>query len=305
MKKVIALLLGAVFLAFPFAGCKDKAEKEPNIVYSFTEEGDISAKQGDQTLVETKFSYAYHVEMKGRDLWEDSSLKEDLYAELAGKEIALEKTEETALPQGITIKIRLPLLQSFDILVAEDGSVWEAVQTTCTDNYNPTYYASESGAVDYDAIYEIYEALDYEYPYTLKRSADGQVVFGTEEDTIFSFNQEEVGQVIASFGLKDSLNSEIEDDDWVQVFMDVFFRYEITFRECGENSWQDEENLIVSFASVDGVSRLTPLFYFGIGGQIYFREQTTNKVYVSHFNVTYGMGLEKLVDNWRRIQASK
>ena len=116
MKKVIALLLGAVFLAFPFAGCKDKAEKEPNIVYSFTEEGDISAKQGDQTLVETKFSYAYHVEMKGRYLWEDSSLKEDLYAELAGKEIALEKTEETALPQGITIKIRLPLLQSFDIL---------------------------------------------------------------------------------------------------------------------------------------------------------------------------------------------
>ncbi len=310
MKKFLSIILGIVLFVVPLVGCTESSDKtsgetgiefseETSIVFSFEQDGDISVKKDGEALVESKFSFVYHiyfndqVNLQGkRYLLEDSSLKEEFYSIVSGKKITLKKTEATTMPKGMSVSIYVSKNQAVDFLVAQDGSIWEY-----SLEYGEVFcYSSKSGAVDYAKIVAVYDDLDYEYPYTLKRTEEGKIVFEKDNDTVFSFSQSDINKIQLSNGMKDSWPTFIDDKAWLDVIFDIVFKKAISFRECVETYWRDELKIDVAFMGKP--SNDYPQLCFCYGGYIYFYDSASKKCYVSNFSVVNATRLIGLRNEW-------
>lgn len=302
MKKILSIILGVFLFITPMAGCLDFLDKKSNetsIVFSFEQDGDMCIEKDGETLEESKFSYTYYVSFKDQINWqgtryllEDSRVKEEFYSIVSGKTITLEKTEETTMPKGMSVCIYMSFEKTIDFTIAQDGSIWDYAR----EDGKLVYYSSQSGIVDYADILSVYKDLDYEYPYTLKRTDDGQIVFGTSNETVFSFNQADVYQIQVSSGMKDSWPTVIDDKSWLDVIFDIVFKKEIFFRESVEMIWNIEE--IIDVAFIGDVSKDYPQLCFCYGGYIYFYDRVSEKYYVSNLGVSNATSLEWLRNEW-------
>ena len=307
------MILGILLFVVPLVGCTESSDKkseetgiefseEASIVFSFEQNGDMCIEKDGETLVESKFSFVYHiyfndqVNLQGkRYLLEDSSLKEKFYSIVSGKKITLEKTEATTMPKGMSVSIYVSKNQAVDFLVAQDGSIWEY-----SLEYGEVFcYSSKSGAVDYAKIVAVYDDLNYEYPYTLKRTEEGEIVFEKDNDTVFSFHQADVEK--ATMGSDyDGNYAWIDDKSWLDVIFDIVFKKEIAFRECVETQWKQLTNVEISLAG-DNLEENLKL-HFCYGGYIFFYNRVSQKYYVSTFGVMDTTSLEALQFDWIRIQ---
>ena len=299
MKRILSIILGVFLLATPLAGCLDFLDEKPEdkatgVVMTFENDGDMSIKKDGETLLESKYSSAYYVSFKDRAnmqessryLLEDSSLKEELYSVFSGKTITLEKTEETAMPNGLSMKIFLMPNNPMEFTVAKDGALWY-----CYDKNNETvYYSSHKEEIPYVDLYEVFKGLDYEYSYILKEAEDGAFIFGTEEQTEILFYRNDVFNVGLSRSI-DSNPSWIDDDVWISNILNIIGQKEISFRICQEERYFLEYDLDLNLQNEMGENII--IFVFGLDGYIYFFNQTSGIAYISDFSY-----LEEQISLW-------